>query len=58
MPTARAWAFADDLIIHGHAEQLLGHIDDDKRLIRKLTGMELCINKCILLLSGGHPHRQ
>jgi hypothetical protein len=31
------------------------HIDDYKRLIRELTGMELCINKCTLLLSGGPP---
>ncbi len=41
------WAFADDLVIHGYAERLLDHIDDSKRLIRELTGMELCINKCI-----------
>ena len=55
MPTARAWAFADDLVIHGYAERLLDHIDNYKRLIRELTGMELCINKCTLLLSGGPP---
>jgi hypothetical protein len=51
----RAWAFADDLVIHGYAERLLDHIDDYKQLIRDLTGMELCINKCTLLLSGGPP---
>ncbi len=38
---------------HGYAERLLGHIDDYKRLNRELTGMELCINKCTLLVSGG-----
>jgi hypothetical protein len=47
-----AWTFADDL---GYTERLLDHIDDYKRLIRELTGMELCINKCTLLLSGGPP---
>jgi hypothetical protein len=47
VPTARAWTFADDLVTHGYAERLLDHIDDDKRLIRELTGMELCINKSL-----------
>ncbi len=31
MPTARAWAFADDLVVHGYAERLLDHIDDYKQ---------------------------
>jgi hypothetical protein len=43
VPTARAWAFADDLVVHGYEERLLDQIDNYKR---ELTGMELCINKC------------
>ncbi len=36
---------------HGYTERLLDH----GWLIRELTGLELCSNKCTLLLSGGPP---
>jgi hypothetical protein len=63
VPTARAWAFADDLVIHGYAE-LLDHVDDYKRLIRELTGMELCTHGCALeavhqqMPAAVHPRKQ
>jgi hypothetical protein len=38
VPTARACAFADDLVIHGYAERLLDHIDVYKRLRREPQG--------------------
>ena len=51
-PTARAWGFADDIDLHGDGERLLDNIDHYKAIIRDLTGMELCLPKCTLLVSG------
>ena len=51
-PTARAWAFADDIDLQGDGERLLDGINHYKGIIRALTGMELCLPKCTLLVSG------
>jgi hypothetical protein len=36
-------AFADDIILHGDAERLLGDIDDFKQIIYDATGTVLCL---------------
>ena len=46
-------AFTDGIDLHGDGERLLDNIDHYKKIIRDLTGMELCLPKCTLLVSGG-----
>ena len=53
-PTARAWAFADDIDLHGDGLRLLDSVEHYKSIIRDLTGMELCLPKCTLLVSSGN----
>ena len=51
--TARAGGFADDCNLYGDGEQLLDNIVGYAETIKDLTGMELCLPKCRLLVSSG-----
>jgi hypothetical protein len=45
--------FADDVDLFGDGERLLDNIVKYKVIIKDLTGMELCLDKCRLLLGRG-----
>ena len=51
--TAGAMGFADDVDLFGDGERLLDNIVKYKAIIKDLTGMELCLDKCRLLLGRG-----
>ncbi len=50
---AGAMGFADDVDLFGDGKRLLNNIVKYKAIIKDLTGMELCLNKCRLLVGSG-----
>ncbi len=58
--TAGACSFTDDVDLYGDGEQQMDNsiVRDNGIIIRDLTGMELCLGKCKLLVRSGEVTQQ
>jgi hypothetical protein len=52
-PSQRPRRGRGDVDLHDDGERLLDNVDHYKAIIHNLTGMELCLPKCTLLVSSG-----